>query len=70
MDMLVLEDEKRLGAQNLALQKVKVGVGEPDICAQPSRYGQGSSSPAGVPAPAAQSSWKPVSNADLQLRQT
>lgn len=26
MDMLVLEDEKHHGAQNLALQKVKVSV--------------------------------------------
>lgn len=34
MDMLVLEEEKRLGVQSPALQKVKVSVEERRVCAQ------------------------------------
>lgn len=34
MDTLVLEEEKRLGVQSPALQKVKVSVEEPRVCAQ------------------------------------
>lgn len=34
MDMLVLEEEKRLGVQSPALQKVKVCVEELRVCAQ------------------------------------